>query len=587
MTGPNAAAWAERLRAVAQGFDAFFRPIEPIFLATGDRLRDLHGRVAALAETAETAGSVLSSDEFAGMLADLATAAGQIDRLRAIRGGLTDALVDMVTTTDTMLKALDALARIVFNVQMLALNAKIEAAQLRDSGADFSVFTGEIHRLARTGDQTIGAVRREFAGLQGAAVQALALQRTFEETGLPELDAVAARLAASIQGLRDRQGRAAQGVRAIPGSLQALFARISNLVSDLQIYDMTCQRFDHVAQALTIAADMLEAPDSSGMDERQQQVFVNGIADLQSLQLIHAADGYHKAVVDVSRSLAAMADGAPAVGALCERTFDGGGLSLDEIATDLAKARTVFADFAAIRARATATVGQVVDAVSRAAALMRALNAVNNDLRLMGLNASIKCKNMGTQGRALNVIAQELQAYGRLTRGHVDTVAGNLSRIAEAAGAIGPADGAAGTNESDHLAAILEQAMARLRHTGEAVASLLGTIGTLGSAVVERTQVTDRGFTGRADCSTAITSAHATLRTLVAETDLGLSGPDLEAARREVLAFTEAHYTMASERTVHGHAVTSKEVVGLLTGTEYAAMDAGGTEDPDISDLLF
>ena len=255
----------------------------------------------------------------------LTDAAGHIDQLRQRRGGLAEALARMVVTTDGMISALAALSRIMFHVQVLAVNAKIEASQLISTGIDFTVFTREIARLAKCGEQTIGAVRLELAGLRAAAGEALSLQRTFEEKGLPELEAVADRLTASVANVHDRQGRVAQGARDIPVRLRSLFSHIADLVSDLQVYDITRQRLEHVERALTVAADMLEEEDASGMDDRQVAVFVNGIAELQSLQLVHAGDEYHKAVLDVGRSLTAMAEGAPDVGARCEQTFGSGG----------------------------------------------------------------------------------------------------------------------------------------------------------------------------------------------------------------------------------------------------------------------
>ena len=277
---PAAAAWAGRLRGLAERVGTSFGSLEPVFLSTGERLRELHGQVSRLSNAAETASALLSSSEMAGMLAGLADAAGHIDGMRRQRGGQGGALGQMIAGTDAMLASLTALSRIMAQIQVLAVNAKIEASQLINTGTDFTVFTREIARLARSGEETIAAVRQELAGLKAAAVLARDLQRTFEEKELPELDTVADRLAAAIQGLRHSQERAAHGAHEIPGRLRALFGHIATLVSHMQVYDSTRQRLEHVEQALTLAATMIEADDASGMDAGQVRVFVNGIADL-------------------------------------------------------------------------------------------------------------------------------------------------------------------------------------------------------------------------------------------------------------------------------------------------------------------
>jgi hypothetical protein len=82
------------------------------------------------------------------------------------------------------------------------------------------------------------------------------------------------------------------------------------------------------------------------------------------------------------------------------------------------------------------------------------------------------------------------------------------------------------------------------------------------------------------------------LTLLVADSNPGLSGPALEAARRDVLSFTESHYTMASERSVHGVAIDGRKAVELLIGADTfgeasGGAGGGGGQEPDISGMLF
>ncbi|MEI6557163.1 MAG: hypothetical protein WCO00_02060 [Rhodospirillaceae bacterium] len=581
--------WASRLRQRAAQIDAAFSPLEPVFLTTGERLRSLHGQVSRLSAAAECAGARLSSAEMTGMLAGLAAAAGQIDLMRRQRGGLGETLGRIISGTDGMLRALAALSGIMAQVRVLAINAKIEASYLVSTGIDFTVFTREIARLAGSGQETIAGVHQELSGLRAAAMLARDLQRSFEERDLPELDTVAAQLAVAIDGLRAFQERAADGAREIPGRLGALFGHITALVSNMQIYDTTRQRLEHVSQALVLAADMIEARDASGMDGAQVRVFVNGIAELQALQLGHASDHYHEAVTGVGRSLAAMAEGAPPVGSLCARVFGGDG-SVQDIDRHLGRAGEICHAFTAVREKAARSLGQVVEAATRAGTLMRSLNSVNGDMRLMGLNAAIKCGNMGMPGRSLSVVAQELQGCAGLTRSHVEQVAASLQAITGAAQDIALADDRdTGTVDAGAVTRDLETGVGRLHETGEQLTALLQEIESLSASVVALTGVADQGFSGKADCRRALTAEADALKALAADSDPGLRGGALEAARREVLAFTESHYTMASERSVHGRAVDGHAVVSLLTGAADAAAEAaaGPAAAADIDSLLF
>jgi hypothetical protein len=582
-------AWAGRMRAMTGRIDGFFRPLEAVFLSTGERLQELYGSVSRLSDNIGAAGALFSSAEMSEILAGLAESARHIDAMRQQRGGLAATLGQMIATTGAMTGSLNTLGRIMAQAQVLAVNAKIEASQLVRTGNDFTVFTRDIARLAKTGEQTIGAVRQELNSLRAAATKAQALQHEFETRQLPELDAIADRLAVSVRSLEDSRERAERGARDIPERLRVLFGHISSLVSNLQVYDATRQRLEHVEQALATAAGMIEADGHSGMDTRQQRVFVNGIAELQSLQLVHAGEHYHQSLDDIGDSIAALAREVPAVADVCRQAFVGSDVdSLLDIDRSLEKASQVFADFIAIRQQAAGSLEHVVQAAARARELMRQLNSVNGDMRLMGLNAGIKCGNMGTIGRALSVIAQELQGYAALTREHVDIIAGHLGQISSSAESIVSADKA----DTDHIDAEslksqIDCVVVSLGRTSEGLSLIMGGIETLSSSVVSQARTAQDGFAGKVDCRHAMADQERELKALADDSHTGLAGAALEEARREVLAFTETQYTMASERSVHGTAVDGRHAAGRPANAAATARPAGDGEEPDIDGLLF
>ncbi|MEI8393931.1 MAG: hypothetical protein WCF85_04290 [Rhodospirillaceae bacterium] len=586
MTDKHTRVFSGRLRAMTGRIDSFFLPLEAVFLTTGGRLQELHRTVSRLSDNVEMAGALFSSSDMHEIMTEMAGVARHIDTLRTQRGGLATTLGEMIADTDRILRSLATLEGIMAQILVLAVNAKIEASQLTSTGTNFSVFTRDITRLAKSGEQTIAAVRRELGGLRTAAAKARTLQHEFEAKELPELDAVAERLAVSVAGLHDSRNRAERGSRDVPGKLNALFNHIGRLVSDLQVYDTARQRLEHVEQALTLAADMIEAENASDMDSRQQLVFVNGIADLQSLQLAHAGDHYHEVINDVGRNLSAMAKEVPTVAALCRQAFGGDeGSSLLDINRNLIKASHVFSNFISVRQQAASSLDQVAQATTRAGELMRSLNSVNGDMRLMGLNAAIKCGNMGTIGRALDVIARELQGYATLTREHVQAVAGHLAKISTSAASIVSTDNSeAGAIDAESLKGEIDQVGFRLELTGNGLSQIMAAITNLTDQIEAESRTAEGGFSGKADCQRPMADGVRELKSLAADSNPGLSGAELEAARREVLSFTESHYTMASERSIHGVAIDGHKAVELLTGTDSHESDGG---EPDISALLF
>ncbi|MBI1207984.1 MAG: hypothetical protein GC191_11940 [Azospirillum sp.] len=587
----RARAWAMRLKQAGH-FIAPFVALERLFLDFGERLRTLHRKVARVSDDAESAGALLASPDFREMLAAVNDLARGIDALRGRPDDSAATLARLVAVSEAILGTLAALSRIMFQVQVLAVNAKIESSQLARTGVDFTVFTNEITRLAGCGEAAIGGVRLELTALRAAASAAITEQSAFEQAGMRELHDLFSRLTALIAALEQRQALAENGVSELVPLLRSLSGHIGQVVSDLQIFDITRQRLEHVEQALDLAAGMIEAEGASDMDALQQQVFVNGIAELQAAQLTQAVDGYDRAVLDIGGGMQAMTKGVPVIAALSENAFGGGGgESVEAVNRDLEKAGALFATFTAGRDHAEKGLGVVAAAAARARGLIRSLNSVNADMRLMALNASIKCGNMGDRGRTLQVVANELQALARLTGEHVDLVAANLAQAVSVADEIGGGRGSARAADILALQSALDLASARLANAGARLPPLLDGITANAAAVVELGRVAAEGFTERVACSGLVARSVSGLEALAGDTAPGLTGEALEAARSAVLAFAEAHYTMASERAIHGSAVSTAKLTDLLKGSPPAAVGAGATAppagEPDISDLLF
>lgn len=587
---PMSVEWVRRLRQAGARLADFHGPSEAAFLTTGDRLRELHALLRVLSNMADTVSARLSADDFRAMLDKLDTVVDWIGRLQSQRQGLGDVLAEVALATRTTLQALDALAAIMSHIRVLAVNGRIEAAQLEATGVDFAVFTGGIARLSFEGHETITGVRRELDALETSVADARHVEEAFIRTGSAELHAVADRLAASLASLRQRQSRAVEAVLDFPTRLKGILARVAAVVSDLQINDITRQRLEHVEHALEAAAEVL-MPGGEPMTDQQTRVLVNGICELQALQLRQTTEAFGTAVGEITGNLMAMAADVPGIRTLCERVFGGAGgaeesflLSVDR---DLEAARTIFARFIDADEHASAGLTQVGDAAGRAGELITALTSVEVDMRLIGLNASFKCGMLGDKGRALNVVARQLQEYAKQTQTHVATIAGSLDRVRAAAATITSRHGREELTDVASMRDALDRSVAELHEAGDETTMVLSEIRTQSNWLVTLITTTAEGFAGQAR-GEALDAATADLASLARDADPGLSGPALREARREVLSFMESRYTMASERDMHARAL-GKDLAEMMSapaaGTAAPAVTGGG--EPDLSDILF
>ena len=131
----------------------------------------------------------------------------------------------------------------------------------------------------RASEQALRAAARRYAAdrsrANGEAVNAVladikSLHRELMQTeptsmqGAAELVRLAERLARAIRALQALRARAQHSAGQTAAPLQALFGHIAALVQQMQIYDATRQRLEHIEQAVSEAAGLLDAGDASG-----------------------------------------------------------------------------------------------------------------------------------------------------------------------------------------------------------------------------------------------------------------------------------------------------------------------------------
>jgi len=571
--------WRRRLRALIGGPSARFLPLESTFLETGRRLASLSGEVSRLTSEVEGALSVFSRDETRRTLSELVEVAGRIDAMRARGGSVGETLRRMTEDADAVIGSLGALRGIMRQVKVVAINARIESSQLTRSTVDFSIFTRDIARLADGGDRTVEEVALEVSRLRTAAVEARDLQRGFEAEALPRLDALAEQLAVSVRDLREAEAKAERGARGIPTRLRACGQVVAKLVAALQIYDATRQRLEHIDEALELTIARLAGGDPTIVEERGRRVLVNAVAELQALQLKYADDHYHETTNEVGREVATITAEIPRLDEACRRAFGAGEEdTLSVVERDLARGGEILAAFISIRTRAAASLDRVAAAATRAGDLIMGLNRISADMRLMSLNATIKCGNMGSVGRVLSVIAQDLQGHADHTRERVRVVADALGRVSIAARDTAEVDRErVGKDDPASLKTTIDRLGEGLRATGGELTRALEAVVARGAAATNLARELGEGFREGVDCRKAMGETRDGLEALAREADTGLSGSALERERRAALSFMEDRYTMVGERSVHDMAVESRSTGGRTDSR---------ADDADVDDFL-
>lgn len=522
-------------------------PLEEGFLAVGDRL-------------------VLAMDEVRGIEAAFAALAGSLEsdslghtleQLDKVGAGLSD-LAAQGERQEASLKALDAKARDLAaplmrlrkttdEVRALAINARVEAAQIDGGSTDFTVFTVEMGRLADQAQAALERLGGELGRLQTMTSEAEGARRGFDHLQGDAFETVIRHVRSSV----DRLGAHRRGIAAMAQSVGETSGRVGRQVAEvigaLQVGDITRQRVEHVEEALEAVR--------GGEDE-----VIASVSALQSLQLEAAADELERELTRVGDNLAGLRVETKGVRDRSRELFGGGAAdSLEGMGERLRQAVELSGRCRAAEAELQDHLAPILQRLKEMLSHIETVRSIEADMRLMGLNATLKCGRLGSKGRTLAVIAQVLRAHAGRTAEDAQQVMRGLAEIADMARSVS-SDGARG---EDALHVALEGAVevfggieAQFNRAREALATRAEQAGSLLDDCVGRLVPLGEARAGLAGCTaglTALSSAHGGVS--------HLSGSG------NAHAHLRQSYTMAGERDVHAQFLGERAGEGPVAQT--------------------
>lgn len=267
-----------------------------------------------------------------------------------------------------------------------------------------------------------------------------------------------------------------------------------------------------------------------------------------------------------------------------------GGSFLQELEEDVRRARELFEGFHDARSRADEVMAEVLRISGRLVEHIGTVRAVEADIRIMGVNATLKSSRLGSVGRPLAVIAEELTLSSSRTGAEAAAATGDVETITTTASTL------AGQNQTQRLAEIaavttsMDEAIGRLHEVAQAQVSALAALAQDGTTVVRVLTETTAGLAAAETIASTIRHAAARFSEQVAAAKAaGTAAPDPNhPATVGLYAEIAALYTMARERTVH--AAHAPRTAAPPTAPAAAAGSSGAAEtsaDAALDDIFF
>nr|WP_280742267.1 methyl-accepting chemotaxis protein [Sphingomonas jejuensis] len=264
---------ASRAAALAEARRDLERGLAPVLATLGqqgmmlavasERMREQAGQLGALvtAATASVAETQRCLDTLVPDARACAEAGDQIDRdtadgLSEVRragadasriGGSVAALSASLDEVDTVVDAIDSLAK---QTNMLALNARIEAARSGAAGEGFAVVAREIKLLADGTSDLTKKVSEQLSGLRGHAGDTVALVETITDA-MRRTEQASGAIGDAVRRQVDGMVRIGGGIDRVADTGRATAAAIADAHSAVAAGHEAADRMDEVAMQLS------------------------------------------------------------------------------------------------------------------------------------------------------------------------------------------------------------------------------------------------------------------------------------------------------------------------------------------------
>jgi hypothetical protein len=558
--------------------------IDGAFVNVGSRLAECAEILSRLTETFEALPIDLEGPDLTEATDRLAVVGRRAGEISLALGAEQADLTRLVVSLARAAHPISDLRRTVKMMSIVAINARVVAASVVSETEDFSVFTTDIAQLSDSATATIADFSRTYEALTGVVEEAAATRGSFEAAHRDTLAGLATELETDLAEVTEQRLTSVRS-SAITGQMsRAIADKVATTVMALQVGDATRQRVEHVEAALRDLSLIL--PRAVGEGDQPQAdgggdpMLVSSITELQRRQLAGARESLivemaagADALTQLSQDVQSVLDHARSVYGSAENRS-----ALSELHGAVRRAVTVLRDCEGAREKLDKVAGAVSETVKVLLDHVEAVQEIEYKMRLVSLNAAVKCAQLGPRGRALDVIAQQLRT---LTGETVVSAHEAVERLNEAAAfsAAFTSSAGAGAGRVGDLEHEATAALAQLETVGMRMKKALVELYADGPRVAERLDgavdsLANHGAISEAPSDIELGVA-AILPRSAGEGDqakLG-GGGDPSPELTEFLSALRRRYTMDAERRLHD----------AFTGVEVTAEPLTDTLD----DLLF
>lgn len=569
---------------------------EDEFLQIGSRLQSFYQRSTDISRMANRLVSVVSGESVMSLTSRLQQMMVDMEEYLAnarARSSESCKTLDQVQALlDKLSEPLQGFQKMNKTLRMLSISTKIESSRLGELGSGFVNLAMDVEKLSHQVNEKSAAILAHRLLLATLITDNLAVVHATESKQdvkvLATLQNTTANLA-ELVAVNERCTKFGSTVSTISAEVTD---SISEVVSSMQMHDMTRQQLEHVVEALERL--VAEFADSKGLDVdgdnlRRIIIETGDVCELQEAQLHFAAGELYTAVCIILDNLREVAQKQSVIAQetmTVTGTTDSSGASfVDVMSQGMADVTTVLTSCAQADRNMSATMKTVAQTIDEIAAFVTDIEAIGSEIDLIALNSQVKAALTGAEGAALGVLAEAIKRLSDEAVRQTDSVAEILTKIH----AVTEHLLADVENEDDQLGsriAVMQDELAlTLRTMGEMNSEMRSVLSGLNDHVLSLTHDVDQSIAGVDVHQRTREMADGVLDSLK---QIVAQSRQIEPASSEFkvnLRHMEERYTMESERHIHealARKRSGQSAIEMKSGANSGSDDSGFGDNVDL-----
>lgn len=546
---------------------------ESVFLAIGSKLMDIHNRSSHISTLAGQTAAAMSGEKMT-QATDLL--AGLVDQMKGYLQTTDTHRRKDLESLETVRGQIEAARKIFLNfAQMskalhnLATMTRIESARLIKGDQSFIFLAEEVARQSKTiGAKSSDALDKlEHLRSQVAEIESrlTAMDSQSGNRGQSIID----HIVSGLTGLQDKTSAASHAATGIAERAQAIYQRLSQVVSALQFHDITRQKLEHVQKAL---ADKLQDRNPSGAELLSQ---------LQVAQLRQANTDFHGAVESLIGDLMAVAAHIKETVNETVEVADAagqGGLSFQtRLKKDMSTAATLLDSHGKLSRELAQAMTSEAGALEVMSTFLNDVSEIGQSIRYIALNATIKSSHLGEEGAALETLAQAIRDISKEAQSMTVSATRALTAITESAHHL--REGRDKEMDVNQTLAAFNQVLTSVREASDAFINQVEKIKRDGHGLAEEISRLATGVNVHHTVDRQLKQA-LMLLDRIGGTTLTPGMESVARDQRKAVDQLTGQYTMDSEREIHQAVLAGKKpIVGSPAKDKKKASDGKAEED--------